>query len=172
MSGDTLPGLASVFISYGSPDEKFAQRLNTSLREKGVYTYLFMNDARPGEKLHREMRVSINQYDRVLLVCSRNSLDRPGVTNEIEETLQREAREGGSSRLIPIMLDDYVRSNWAPRHSDVALSIRDRVIADFRDAAEDDVAFEIAIERLFSSLVQRDEKVRSTESTPEAPNGN
>jgi hypothetical protein len=44
----------------------------------------------------------------VLLLCSRHSLNQKGVLNEIQETLAREARDGGASYLLPIMLDDYV----------------------------------------------------------------
>jgi len=125
--------LQSTFISYGGPDEAFAQKLNRALEEAGVTTFFFKDDAPPGEKLHRVMRKGVNEHDRVILVCSESSLVRPGLLNELEETLQRESRDGGASYLIPIRLDDYVTNGWAPRREDLAQAVRDRVIADFRE---------------------------------------
>lgn len=148
----TVDSLASVFISYGGPDEDFAELLNKALGEKGVKTFLFKQHAKPGEKLHRLMRDGVNQHDRVILVCSRNSLDRHGVMNELEETLQRESREGGASILIPITLDGYVFAEWAPSQSGLAQAVRDRVVADFRGALSDNDVFEAGVRRLVVAL--------------------
>jgi hypothetical protein len=142
----------SVFISYGGPDELFAERLNDSLVECGVNTFLFSKDARPGDKLHRVMREGVNKHDRVVLICSRNSLERPGVVNELEETLQREARQGGAAVLIPITLDDYVFGDWAPQNPDLAQAVRDRVVADFRGTLENEVLFKEKVDCLISAL--------------------
>jgi hypothetical protein len=151
----------SVFLSYGKPDEDFARRLQDALLRSGVQTFFFPRSARPGEHLHRVMRMGINQYDRVVLVCSRASLDRPGVLNEIEETLAREAREGGASILIPIRLDDYVLTDWAPRRPDLVQAVRDRVVADFRGPMDQLRIFEDAFAQLLEALERAaDVKVR------------
>ena len=142
----------SVFISYGAPDEPFAGRLNDALQQQGVKTFFFSQHAIPGQKLHRLMREGVNTYDRVILICSTNSLDRPGVVNELEETLQREAREGGRSILIPITLDDYVFTDWAPDHPDIAQAVRDRVVADFRDTSGSQDKFDAALDRLMKGI--------------------
>lgn len=148
-----LDNSCSVFISYGGPDQLFAERLNGELNNKGIKTFLFSQHAKPGQKLHRLMRDGVNQHDKVVLVCTKNSLDRPGVVNELEETLQREAREGGESILIPITLDDYVFSDWAPNHPDLAQSVRDRVVADFRGTVSNKSKFKKAVERLIEGLM-------------------
>jgi hypothetical protein len=98
------------------------------------------------------MREGVNKYDRVVLICSRNSLNRRGVENELEETLQREAREGGKSILIPVTIDDYVFSDWKPSNLALAQTIRDRVIADFRGACENGVPFISAVTRLVKGI--------------------
>jgi hypothetical protein len=85
----------SVFMIYGGPDEEFASRLNQAIRDHGIETFFFPKQAIPGQKLHRLMSEELNRHDRAILVCSRNSLERAGVLNEIEEALAREAREGG-----------------------------------------------------------------------------
>lgn len=147
-----LKMLQSTFISYGGPDAGFARRLNDALLENGVTTFFFAKDAVPGKKLHRLMRDGVNQHDRVILVCSQVSLDRPGVLNEITETLQRESREGGKEYLVPITLDDYVFSEWRPEDPGLAQAIKDRVVADFRGANLDSDKFHEGLQRLLAAL--------------------
>lgn len=118
----------TLFISYGGSDECAATSINTHLKSKGIKTWFFPDDALPGQKLHRMMHDGVNKHDRVLLICSEQSLKRTGVLNELERVLEREAKEGGSEILIPITLDDYVFGDWAPKRTDIADQIRSRVI--------------------------------------------
>jgi hypothetical protein len=148
--------MRSTFLSYGTPDAGFARKLYEALHENRVKVFFFPEHATPGRRLHRVMREGVNQHDRVVLVCSEASLTRPGVLNEIEETLAREAREGGESYLIPIRLDDYVFSGWAPTRPDLAEAIRDRVVADFTGADTDESKFNSALLRLLSALKRDD----------------
>jgi hypothetical protein len=147
--------MQSTFISYGHPDEAFARRLHEELQRHGVRTFFFPEHAEPGERIHRVMRKGVNQFDRVILICSRQSLDRPGVLNEIEEVLAREARDGGASYLIPVRLDDYVFSGWSPPQAGVAQALRDRVVANFELADRDQQRFEQAIEKLLAVLTRK-----------------
>jgi hypothetical protein len=142
----------SVFISYGDPDEDFANRINQALQEHGISTFFFPLHAIPGQKLHRLMHEGVNNHRHVLLICSENSLNRLGVMNELEETLQREAREGGSSILIPITIDDYVFKNWKPDREDIAQRVRDRVISDFSKAVNNPMLFEKEVQRLIIGI--------------------
>lgn len=124
--------MQSTFISYGAPDENFANRLNSDLEKNGVTTFFFPFDAVFGEKLHSTMR-RVDDYDRIILICSAQSLHRKGVQNEIEKVLEREAREGGSSLLIPITIDNYIFEDWAPVRPALKGEILNRVVADFRN---------------------------------------
>lgn len=151
--------MQSTFISYGQPDEKFAIALRNELQRNGVTTFLFCDNAVPGQKLHRMMREGVNEYDRVILICSEASLDRVGVLNEIEETLQREARDGGEAYLIPIRLDDYVFDGWNPKNNDAAQAVRDRVIGDFRAANKNTKVLPSAIGPLLLALKKKKEKI-------------
>lgn len=125
--------MSSVFISYGSPDEKFAQYLYDFFTKNNVKAFYFPESSTPGKKLHHVMRDEINSHDKTILICSKNSLTRKGVLNEIEEVLQKEARHGGEALLIPVMLDKYVLEEWRPEKPNLAFAIRDRVFADFSD---------------------------------------
>jgi hypothetical protein len=74
------------------------------------------------------------------------------VLNEVAETLQREARDGGKEYLIPITLDDYVFTGWKPEDPGIALAIKDRVVADFRGADADPAKFSDGMLRLIAAL--------------------
>jgi len=141
----------SAFISYGGPDERFAKKLYVALMEHGVHAYYFPESSTPGRKLHRSMSDAIYEYDVVISVCSEAAVTRPGWLNELEQTLTREAREGGSELLIPVLLDDFVLREWAPDRQDLARQLRDRVAADFR-AVDDDLAFGKQLGRLVDAL--------------------
>lgn len=154
----------SVFISYGGPDEFFAKKIQEALTKEGVETFFFPEDAKPGEKLHRVMRKGVNEYDRVVLICSESSLNRPGVVNEIEEVLSRESREGGTSILIPITIDNYVFDTWSPANNDIGIAVRDKVVADFRSAVGSEIEFAKALGRLLGVLEQIDRTEREDSS--------
>jgi TIR domain/Pentapeptide repeats (9 copies)/Pentapeptide repeats (8 copies) len=143
--------MLSVFISYGGPNVAFARKLRDALQRNGVRTFLFDSDAVPGMKLHSIMRDEVNRNDRIVLICSRTALDRPGVVNEIEQTLAREARDGGQSYLIPVTIDDYV-FHWKPERRELAQEVRDRVVGDFRGADSDDSKFASGVHRLLAAL--------------------
>lgn len=85
--------MQSTFISYGGPDEPFSRRLYDALRSHNVVVFFFPETALLGERIDNEVFRQIQEHDRILLVCSRNSLERAGVVNEIQETLDREARD-------------------------------------------------------------------------------
>jgi hypothetical protein len=98
----------SVFICYGQPDADFARDLERGLAKNGVPTRFFDRHAQPGEALHRFMWRGVNEQDRVILLCSREGLERSGLRNEIEQAFAKEARLGGSTVLIPVALDDWL----------------------------------------------------------------
>ena len=147
--------MQSTFISYGAPDQQFAATIRDKLHQNGVTTFFFRDDAPAGEKIRRVMHEKIQSHDRVILVCSRASLDRKSVLVEIEETLDRESRDGGASYLIPITLDDYVFQDWSPSNCEVRDAIRDRVVADFRGTQEHTGKLDRAVMRLLQVLKKK-----------------
>lgn len=142
----------STFISYGGPDEPIAERLQKTLEENGVRTFLFSKHAKWGESLDKVMRAGIEKHDRVILVCTEASLVREGVLNEIKLTLERESAEGGVRLLIPVALDRYVWDEWDPDDETLKTAIRRRVIGDFQGADTDQSKFDQGIARLLEAL--------------------
>jgi len=142
----------STFISYGGPDEPFAIKLQEALQSNGVTTFLFKKDAVPGQALSDVMRGQVREKDRIVVICSEKSLDRPGVLNEMELALRREASEGGHTLLIPIAIDAYVHDGWQPENGNLKEAVLERVIADFIDADTDQAKFDQGMERLLRAL--------------------
>ena len=80
----------SCFISYSTDDERFADQLNNDLGEAGIKTWKWNLDAVGGRDLRQNIDVAIRNYDKLILVCSVNSLTSGPVEREIERALQKE----------------------------------------------------------------------------------
>jgi uncharacterized protein YjbI with pentapeptide repeats len=153
VKGSVWDMMQSTFICYGRPDEAFARKLYEALHSNGVRTFFYPEHAEPGEKHDPMMRKGVNEHDRVIVICSKDSLDRKGVLNEIVETLAREARDGGEAYLIPVRIDDYIYSGWKPARADIAPALRDdRVVADFTGAMTDQAKFDAAFSKVLRAL--------------------
>ena len=97
-------------ISFSAKDERFVGKLYSDLGEK-VKVWRFVEDAKWGTSKWEEIRHRIYSYDKMLLVCSENSLASHPVVDEIEIVLEREDKEERQI-LFPIRLDDYVFNSW------------------------------------------------------------
>lgn len=146
--------MQSTFISYGQPDDAFARRLYESLTARWITVFYFPETARWGERLSNEVHTQLNTHDRVILLCSKDSLSRPGVRNEIQETFDREARDGGATYLLPLVLDDYLfdPKGWESVEPDLTRRVRARIAGDFRKALTDPAEYDKALDRLIDVL--------------------
>lgn len=118
----------SCFISHSTKDQRFCDRLFADLQVKGVRTWYFPEDARWGEPVWKEIDQSIKIYDKLVVVCSKHSLQSGPVLREIERSLNREDREG-KSILFPVRIDNYIFDEWQHERKDDLLR---KVIGDFR----------------------------------------
>jgi len=132
----------SCFISHSAKDKRFCERLYADLQAKGVRVWYFPEDAKWGEPVWGEIDRSIKVYDKLVVVCSENSLQSGPVNREIERALNREDKES-KGILFPIRIDDYFLDTW--EHERKADVLR-KVVGDFsgwdKDAAKHDKAFE------------------------------
>jgi uncharacterized protein YjbI with pentapeptide repeats len=109
----------SCFISYSSKDDDFAQRLYADLQARNVRCWKFDENAKWGEPVWGEIDRSIRLYDKLVVICSENSLQSEPVIREIERALQREDRDK-KNILFPVRIDDYLFEKWDhPRKADV-----------------------------------------------------
>jgi hypothetical protein len=138
----------SCFISHSSKDERFCDRLYADLQAQYVQAWYFPKSARWGETVWGEIDRSIERYDKVVVVCSENSLQSGPVLREIERALNRENQEG-KSILFPIRIDNYIFDRWKhPRKADVVR----KVVGDFRGWNQDAAKYDAAFKKLLRML--------------------
>ena len=163
------PRYYTCFISYGSSDVEFADRLYKDLTDKGIRCWKYDESAVIGRGIWANIDRGISSYDKVIVICSKDSLNRTGVLNEIERALQKEdslhqenarrakeARDKGEKPnlldedvLCPVRLDDYVIDEWEhPRKADVTK----RHIGDFREWKTNKKKYDLEFGKLLRAL--------------------
>jgi hypothetical protein len=136
----------SCFISYAAKDQEFAEYLHAGLQDKGVRCWFAPEDLKIGDEIRPTLDQAIRVRDKLLIVLSGTSIERPWVKREVEQALDEEARRG-EPVLFPIRLDDAVLDvtvGWAT-------VVKRRHIGDFR-AWKDHDAYRPAFERLLRDL--------------------
>jgi hypothetical protein len=110
-----------------------------------------------GRKVWGQIDRSIRIYDKLVVVCSENSLQSGPVLREIERALQRKDREG-TDVLFPIRIDDYIFDHWQhERKADVIA----KVVGDFTGWDKDPAKYEASLRRLMKAL-QREEDTKKS----------
>jgi hypothetical protein len=90
------------------------------LQTNGVRCWYFPEDAKWGEPVWGQIDRSIYIYDKLVVVCSADSLQSGPVNREIERARQREDRENRHI-LFPIRIDEYLFEKWEhPRKSETS----------------------------------------------------
>lgn len=138
----------SCFISHSNKDKLFCERLYNDLQAKGIRTWYFPESAQWGNTVWGEIDRSIKVYDKLIVVCSKNSLNSNPVMREIERALNREDKER-KNILFPITLDNYVFEGWEhPRKVDLL----NRVIGSFHGWNRDATKYDAAFQKLLKAL--------------------
>ncbi|MFC1970712.1 toll/interleukin-1 receptor domain-containing protein [Chloroflexota bacterium] len=145
----------SCFISYSAKDQEFVDKLYIDLQDNGVRCWYAEHDIKAGKKVHEQIEDAIQQYDRLLLVLSDNSMNSEWVKTEIANARERASKEK-KQILFPIRLVDFrVIQAWkcfdADRGKDSAREIREYFILDFQNW-RDEEAYQRSFERLLRSI--------------------
>lgn len=98
---------SSCFISYVRGDHGFADHLRRALLKAGISCWQDTHDMHGGDHWRGQIYDAIKRHDKLVLICSSESLVRPAVVEEILEAIDRE-RDTRRQKLFPIRLDDYV----------------------------------------------------------------
>ena len=109
-------------------------------------------EKRFGGEIDRGIRV----YDKLIVVCSKRSLNSGPVLREIDRALNREDKEHRNI-LFPIRIDNYLFEGWEhPRKQDVLA----KVAGDFRGWNRSARKYEAAFKRLLKGLRAPDEQAK------------
>lgn len=127
----------SVFISYSSVDEQFAQTLYDFLQQRQVRVWFAPEDMKPGARLHDQIDTAIRVHDRLLLVLSHTSLASSWVRTELKKAVRRERAENRRI-LFPVSIVPYeIVAAWecfdADLGIDLAEKVREYFIPDFSE---------------------------------------
>jgi uncharacterized protein YjbI with pentapeptide repeats len=100
----------SCFISYSRRDATFANRLYQHLMNAGVNCWIDKKRLTVGELYRSSISDAMKEYDRVLVIISKHSLDSLEVEEEVLAALEREEENRPSKIVLPVTLDDAVMS--------------------------------------------------------------
>ena len=157
---DALPSLVSeikyqsCFISYGEPDQPFAEKLREELLARGVSCWLFSTDHTPGERTWREIGQKRREADKMVVICSVGSLVSEGARKEIEEQIDEDP-----DKLIPISLEGtWEKPGFKVTREgrDLKLFLLERNYADFSDSSK----YEESLDRLLRALEREGRPVK------------
>lgn len=140
-----------VFLSHSWEDKGFAHKIYEALIAKGVNVFFDEKKLKPGDLIYKSLNKAIDQYDKMILVCSKSSLESWWVSLELDYMLKKRTKHKllneNFEPLIPITIDDFVYQ-WSDARAD---EVRRYVIGDFKDW-HDAVAFEKALGNLIHAL--------------------
>jgi hypothetical protein len=140
------------FISFTEKDDQFSERLYNDLLANGVRCWRWKEDAKWGKTLMKSIDEAVRAYDKLVVICSEQSLQSPAVLREIERALQKEdelKRQGKDDEvLFPVRLDDYIFANWQHHRKADVLS---KNVGDFRNWTDPD-AYGKCLNRLLRDL--------------------
>jgi uncharacterized protein YjbI with pentapeptide repeats len=147
----------SLFISYSTKDQEFAERLHADLQAKGVRCWFAPEEMKAGRKVHEQIDEAIRLHDKLLLILSEDSMSGNWVKTEIANARMREEREH-KQLLFPITLVPFEEvKKWrlfdADTGIDSAREIREYFIPDFSNWKEHD-SYRVAFDRLVKDLKQ------------------
>ncbi len=138
----------SCFVCHSIRDRRFCDRLHADLQAYGVRTWYFQGDAPGPKRFLAELVAHPRMFDKVIVVCSRHSLETPAILRELEDAMRRES-ESRERILFPLRIDNYMLKEWQyDRKAEVAR----KVVADFRGWNRSAVKYESAFKELLDAL--------------------
>jgi hypothetical protein len=149
----------SVFISYSTRDQEFADFLYGQLQSAGVKAWYAPRDIEGGKTILEQVKSAIHTHDRLILILSNNSLRSGWVSNELRIAFNRE-REGRRRVLFPIRIVSFDElQRWelhdADTGIDLAHHVRSYFVPDFSDW-KGGKAIGQEIQRLVKALQKKD----------------
>lgn len=140
------------FISFTESDDTFAEKIYSDLKNVGVQCWRWKEDAKWGRTLMRSIDEAVRTHDKLIVICSEQSLNSPAVIREIERALQKEdewTRQGENiDVLFPIRIDDYIFTGW---HHHRKADVIEKCVGNFRQWQRPE-SYSKALDRLIRDL--------------------
>ena len=142
-----------VFLYHSWQNKDFAGKLYEALIARGVQVWYDEKKMKPGDDIFESLSRGIEVYDKMILVCSQQSLKESWwVDREIDRILAKERllqKERGKriNLLIPIRIDDHI-FEWDGAKGE---EVRRYIIGDFRHW-QDEAKFQKALDELIAAL--------------------
>ena len=101
-------------ISFGAGDTRFANRLFRDLKKRQIICWKCDDASHPTQP---DFRSGSHSYDKLIVICSQDSLNRDSVLDEIGVALQKERQLKSHGALDTDVLflaqrDNYMQSGW------------------------------------------------------------
>jgi hypothetical protein len=144
---------------YSLEDQVFAERLYADLQAKGVRCWRAPGDFQSRMERHKHIGHPLKAFDKLLVVFSETSMASQWVEDEIRWARNRELNEHRRI-LFPIRLVSFyvLLRDWScfdATGTDLAAEIREYFVPNFSTWADDNDAYQEALEHLLREL--RDE---------------
>jgi hypothetical protein len=130
-----------------------AEKLKKDLKANNVSCWFFPKDAIWKKDIEENIDRGIRNYDRLVVICSENSLNSEPFLREADRALQKEQSSKEKHKktkriLFPVIIDDYSYKKWNHHLQPLISRI---VLGDFRDW-KDSIKYKEALNRLFDGL--------------------
>src|ERR1044072_7742003 len=143
----------SCFISFTEKDDVFSEQLYNDMLFKNVRCWRWKEDAKWGDTLRKSIDEAVRVYDKLVVICSKDSLHSPPVLEEIEKALNKEDTQIRSGKdgevLFPIAIDNYIFDGWDHYLKDRLLR---KTIGDFKGWKRNPEKYIKSVERLVKDL--------------------
>lgn len=107
----------SCFISYSNKDETIANKIFNDLQDNGIRCWFAPKSLRVGDKIRDNIDDAIENYDKLLIILSKNSIESQWVEDEVDSAFEKENKTNNIV-LFPIMIDSAVmdtQKSWAAK---------------------------------------------------------
>lgn len=137
----------SCFISHSTKDVVFVEKLYQDLQDKNVRCWYAPEDLDYGDKIRDEIDKAIDDFDKLLIILSKNSINSYWVEDEIEAAIDYEIKKG-KVVLMPIMIEEDVLQSEKPWFKKIK---RSRNIGDFSNWKKTE-EYKKKLERLIKAI--------------------
>ena len=157
----SLAGVAlnyySCFISYSYADHEFAERLYAALRGSRIRCWYAPEDLTMSRKIRGEIDEAIRFHDKLLIVLSKSSIERPWVESQVEAAFEKE-RQQNRKVLFPIRIDDAVMDANTAWANEIRQTRQISDLTNWTDLGEFQKAMEVVFNDLRAEKLQPNKK--------------